>query len=193
MISAAWLLATALIADTPGPVSSSTPPPTTPAEGARRLVLLPLIGVQQHTSGDSAAYFHADLRVGGMVGWQITPVFSMEVELVFDRTRPQRPLAPVDAWTCQLALAPLFHHDRDGVELFIGPKLGLWRNSDQVLSWRETVADPERGWTMGADAGLIVHTRLGLGIGVLVAMDLRSAWNVRDSDAILGFSAAALF
>jgi len=187
------LLASVIIAGAPEPVPSPSDPRAPFADGTRRLVLLPLVGVQQHTSGDSAAYFGADLRLGSLVGWRITPVFSMEVEILFDRTRPQRPLAPVDAWTRQLALVPLFHDYRDGVELFIGPKLGLWRNSDQVLSWRATLADPERGWTMGADAGLIAHTRLGLGLGMLVAMELRSAWNVRDSEGILGFSLVALF
>lgn len=187
------LLAFVMLAAAPEAVPSPSLPAAALAGGARRLIVLPLVGVQQHMNGDSAAYFGADLRVGGMVGWRITPAFSLEIELLFDRTRPQPPLAPVDAWTRELALLPLFHDCRDGVELIIGPKLGLWRNSDQVLSWRATLDDPEHGWTMGADAGLIVHTPLGLGIGALVQMELRSAWNVHDTEGILGFSAAVLF
>jgi len=192
-MSATLLFTLVITAAAGDPVPAPASPGPAAVEGPRRLIVLPLVGVQQHTSGDAAAYFGADLRAGGMVGWRVTPAFSIEVELLFDRTRPQRPLAPVDAWTRQLALVPLFHHRRDSVELFIGPKLGLWLNSDQVLSWRATLADPERGWTGGADAGLIVHTRLGLGLGVLLAIEVRSAWNVSDSEAILGFSGAALF
>jgi hypothetical protein len=192
-MSAALVLASVIMAAARAPAPSPSPPDPAFAEGTRRLVLLPLVGVQQHAGGDSAAYFGTDLRAGGMVGWRFIPAFSIELEVLFDRTRPQRPLAAVDAWTRQLALVPLFHWWRDSVELFIGPKLGLWLNSDQVLSWRATLADPERGWTSGADAGLIVHTRFGLGFGVLLGIELRSAWNVSDSEEILGFSGATLF
>ena len=59
------------------------------------------------------------------------------------------------------------------IEFFVGPRLGLWIMSAEYQPPFDGMTEHQRGWTLGANAGLMLRTRVGLSLGVMVDFHTR--------------------
>jgi len=151
----------------PPPGYAPAPPPAyAPPPGHHGLLGMAYIGVNGF-GGETGQGIDPGVRVGGLLGVFASPMFSLNGELSIDflnldSNSPQ--FSSVTGVRASLSIAPLFHFPAGtgGMELLIGPKLGVWDeefsddNSDATSSFS--------GYLLGLNAGAFAHVgRTSLG------------------------------
>ena len=111
-------------------VAPPTPPALTSAtiERAHRWVLIPYFGFNLPMASATKNY-SAGFHLGGLVGWHVTPRFSINGEFTLDLMDAQTDtdiLTPLEHYL-DFVLSPLLHF-RSG-KIVIGPKLGWFTNN----------------------------------------------------------------
>jgi hypothetical protein len=116
-------------------------------------------------AGDTGQGVDPGLRLGGLLGFYASPMFSLNGELSIDFMNLDSNLFPDQTGVrASLSIAPLFHFPTGtaNMELVIGPKLGVW---DEELSDNNSSATASfSGYLIGLNAGAFAHVgRTSLG------------------------------
>jgi len=109
--------------------------------------------------GSTGAGLGAGLRLGGLVGWFITPEISLNGELSLDilsfKSDTAAAQSSLTGVRVQLSASPFYHLVLPiGAELLLGPKLGVW---DTSLSDSSNNSISEKGYLFGLNAGMYFH------------------------------------
>ena len=106
-------------------------------------------------SGEGTAGVDPGLRLGAILGGRVSEVFSANGEVTIDLMNPDEPAGgDISEWLAHVTFSPLFHVSTTSAEIVIGPKLGAWTLSGHVSSAYLTADVEQRGWTIGANAGV---------------------------------------
>ena len=158
-----------------GRVHAGEPLPAASTAGGppRWLVGMAYVGIHQHTRGTNAEDYGPGLRLGALAGWRANEFLSVNVQGLVDQVRTESRLALGTYWVPEVALAPLAHFRQQALEFLIGPRAGLWLMSADYQPPIDGSTEHRRGWTLGANAGLMLRTRVGLSLGVLIDFHTR--------------------
>ena len=188
------------------------PPPPPPGHRGASLVLYagPTFPGDMHafpTAGLSPGF-----RLGGMLGFYLTPFLSLNGELGFDVLNFSDSAIDNNVTGVRLvaAFSPLFHAPSGNIELVVGPKLGGWFTaiSDNGTNSNSLTAS---GGLVGINAGLFARIGGGrMSIGGLATFE--AAWtsqvcvdvdgnhscadpvgSERDADKVFSVTGALLF
>jgi hypothetical protein len=106
-------------------------------------------------SGDDTSATDPGLRLGAILGGRATEVVSANGELTVDVFNFETSAGGSASGSMfQMTLSPLFHAARANADIVIGPKLGVWALSSRASAGGVSTSVEERGWTLGANAGV---------------------------------------
>jgi len=101
----------------------------------------------------------------------VSEIFSVNGEVTVDVMNPNTPGVDASEWMADFTFSPLFHARASSAEVVIGPKLGIWTLSAHGSDGIETVDGDERGWTFGANAGVLFAVGGGgTSVGMLLSL-----------------------
>lgn len=181
----------------PPPAAYAYPPPALPRQVHRRTFqLVPYIGIHSY-EGESGASLGPGFRVGGLTGFRLSDLVSINGELTLDLLNPNG--LPYGESYSELAttisLSPLVSFPAGRFELVLGPKLGFWLASYSQISPSRGDGDGRYlGFDLGANGAAFLPVGRNLRMGALASFDLRI---FRQScftpyDGLEGCSAGAL-
>jgi hypothetical protein len=192
------------------PAPSQVFPPASRQNGV--FLALPYLGAESHR-GQSGQSFGVGFLVGALFGARIGNKFSLNGELTIDAVNVKG--APTGTQASRrefdLAISPLYHLGARGVEVVVGPKLGLWFGSYQLTSAGRTLdSGSARGLVGALNLGVFLPVTQGMSLGGMLSFALRTfdrACNTPvgqtetcdpsptnlASEKVLGFTAGALF
>jgi hypothetical protein len=168
------------------PPPGGYPPP--PPPGHRGASLLLYLGPT--FPGDMHAFPGAGLspgfRLGGMLGFYLTPFLSLNGELGFDVLNFSDSSIDNNVTGIRLvaAFSPLFHAPSGNIEFVVGPKLGGWFTA---ISDNSGTSDgvTASGGLLGINAGLFVHLGGGrMSLGGLATFE--TAWTSQICSTFAG-------
>jgi hypothetical protein len=119
-------------------------------------------------SGDDTSATDPGLRLGAILGGRATEVVSANGEITVDVFNFDTSAGGSASGSMfQMTLSPLFHAAKANADIVIGPKLGVWALSSRASAGGVSTSVEERGWTLGANAGVFFpvgqgSTALGL-------------------------------
>ena len=177
-------------------------------QGHRGLLLMGFLGIQAF-QGDTGVGLSPGLRLGGLLGFYATPMFSLNGELTLDFLNLDSSAGYSGATGVRalLALSPLFHFPAGNLELVVGPKFGGWGTT--ISDNNSTTSASARGYVFGVNAGLFAragNVNLGglfsfeAGIPTSICFDTgggevchSATGSEQDADKIVAFNGAILF
>jgi hypothetical protein len=147
-----------------------------PRRRARLFQLIPYLGAHSY-QGQGGTILGLGPHVGGLVGFRIGDSFSLNAELTLDLLNanglPAGDTYSEESWT--IALSPLVTFPFGGIELALGPKLGLWASSYFQNSQTRGNGDGDyQGIDIGANGAGFVQVGRKLWVGGLASFDVRS-------------------
>jgi hypothetical protein len=186
--------------------SYQAPPPAPP--GHHGLLLMGFLGFHAF-QGDTGEGLSPGLRLGGLLGFYASPVFSLNGELTLDflNIDSSSPYNGATGVRALLALSPLYHVPAGNVELVIGPKFGGWGTT--LSDDNSGASISARGYVLGLNAG--VFARAGnINLGGLFSFEAGFPTSIcfddglgdachsatgseKDADKIVAFNGAILF
>jgi len=134
-----------------------------PVQAVRRypggFLCLPYLGLNQPV-GDSARYFPG-LRAGGLFGYNVRGLVSLNAELTIDVLKRQAP-TDVDYRPSEgivnFAFSPLIHMEVSALRLVVGPQLGYFRYTEARVEPGDWTYDDRNfhgdGWSYGINLGV---------------------------------------
>jgi hypothetical protein len=138
----------------PGYAPPGYAPPAPPRPPRRGFLALPYAGIHSF-SGEGTSGLDPGLRLGAILGGNVSEAFSANGELTFDIVNPDEPAGGnVSEVMGHITFSPLFHAYTASAEIVLGPKLGAWALTGHVSSPYLTADFDQRGWTIGANAGV---------------------------------------
>ena len=149
----------------PGYPPPGYPPPPPPAYpppplGHHGLLLSGYIGINAFV-GSGGEGIDPGLRLGGLIGFYASPVFSINGELSIDFMNLNNDnsfTSDITAVRAALSLSPLYHMATSGnFEIVLGPKLGVWDEEYDDGSGNKLFS--YSGYLVGVNAG--GYTRVG--------------------------------
>jgi hypothetical protein len=140
------------------PPGYAPPPPYVPPSGHRGLLAMPYLGINGF-AGDTGNGVGPGVRIGGLLGFFASPMFSLNGELSIDFMNLDQNTYPDTAGVrASLSIAPLFHIPAGGnLELVAGPKLGVWDEELSDTAGSNMTASVS-GYLVGLNAGLFART-----------------------------------
>jgi hypothetical protein len=171
-----------------GPPPVASPPPTaappqsqpvTPPPYRRGFLAMPFVGANLPL-GKSSLGFDLGARVGGMVGWHVSPSLSLNGEVTADFLSPN----DVQVGEAQsivsydVAFSPFFHLPLESGELLLGPKLGTfsYELSQHDFNGDLDLRQTKKGLVFGLNAGVFGDVAGTAAVGVLLSFtDQRSS------------------
>jgi hypothetical protein len=195
------------------PPDSSAPAQVSPAASRQNGVFLalPYLGAESHRA-QSGRSFGVGFLAGALFGARIGNKFSLNGELAIDVVNVKS--APTGTKASRrevdLAISPLYHLGARGVEVVVGPKLGLWFGSYQLTSAGRTLdSESARGLVGALNLGVFLPVTRGMSLGGMLSVALKTFGRTcatpvgqtetcnpspnLDSEKVLGFTGAALF
>lgn len=148
------------------------------APGSRRRLfqLLPYIGFHSY-QGEGGTNLGPGLRVGGLTGFRLGDLVSLNAELSFDLLRATD-LPAGDHYSeidLTASFSPLVSFPAGRVELAFGPKLGAWLGSyHQTSLVRGDGGGTYSGLDLGANGAVFVQVGRKLWLGGLASFDVRT-------------------
>jgi hypothetical protein len=146
-------------------------------------LVLPSFGLVAPDQNDKTHGARAGFRMGAILGWHLSPRFSLNGELNLAVLRFKADTAftlggETDGLLFDYALSPLFHIGSRSLEVVVGPKVGRFRyalddNDPQSLS-RST------GWSYGVNLGVFAPLQT-MAIGGVVSYTSGHATELCDS------------
>lgn len=139
------------------PAGYAPPPPYMPPSGHHGLLAMPYLGINGF-AGDTGNGVGPGVRIGGLLGFFASPMFSLNGELSIDFMNLDSNLYPnTSGVRASISIAPLFHLPAGGnLEVVVGPKLGVW---DEELSDTSgsNASQSASGYLVGLNAGLFAR------------------------------------
>ena len=156
------------------------PPPTPPPPPRHRgFLLLPYLGVNIPV-GDAAEGTSAGFRLGGLLGFYVAPILSLNGELNIDVINVDTD-ADVTTAILDWCFSPLFHFGPPRAEFVVGPKLGFFTEASSYSYGGQDYSSSAYGTAYGFNAGLFFA--LGrISIGGLLNYTAHSYSHVCDYD-----------
>jgi hypothetical protein len=150
----------------PAVAPGHTPLPST-ARIARhgQFLALPFLGMSTIKGGGNPST-DPGLRAGALLGGRVNEMFSLNVELGGDVIN-EPASALVSEYVGYLAFSPLVHFAAPGIELALGPKLGLWGLTGGASSGGTNLSESGYGWVYGINAGFFIPVSDGASLGAL--------------------------
>jgi hypothetical protein len=136
--------------------------------------LIPFLGVHS-LQNDSAKNFDPGLRVGALLGARVGGAFSVGAEVALDVLNPSNVPSGVDvtALDYHIAFSPLYHlKNAAGTELVAGPKLGLFRLTEDVSGGGQSGSVSAYGLLYGLNVGVFGTLTETTSMGALLSFDL---------------------
>jgi hypothetical protein len=127
--------------------------------GHRGLLAIGFVGINAF-AGESGKNIGPGFRLGGLLGFFASPMFSLNGELSLDVMNLDSNTfgANTTGVRASLSIAPLVHLPMSPtMEVVLGPKLGVWDEELDYSDTNQTVSGS--GYLLGLNAGLF--TRLG--------------------------------
>jgi hypothetical protein len=162
--------------------------------------------------GNSGDNVSTGFRIGTLLGGRLNEVVSLNGEFTTDAWNPKQVTSGIDASAVAVVLAfsPLAHVRVRSAELVVGPKLGIWGDSETTSSGGQDVGKSSaRGGVFGLNAGFFGGLNGSMSIGGLVGFDVRTVHqlcatpaggsqtchtgNTGDAEKVLGINGALLF
>lgn len=187
------------------PGAYQAPPPP---QGHHGLLLMGFLGIQTF-QGDTGEGLSPGLRLGGLLGFYASPVFSLNGELTLDFLNFDDSTVNSGATAVRavFAFSPLYHVPTGNVELVVGPKFGGWITS--ISDDNSNASASAKGYVLGVNAGAFVHAG-NVNVGGLVSFEAAVATSIcgddgfgevcrstvgseKDADKVLAFTGAILF
>jgi len=166
------------------PVGYAAYPAPPPADGQRdaagrplrHFLLVPFIGIHSYR-GDGADDARPGLRLGALIGGQLSQGFSLDGELAIDAEtfKDQAGTDSPSSFTFTLALAPLAHVAAGSAEILIGPKIGFWANEYDQTQGTDTFHSSSTGWLLGLNAGVLFPIGRRVSLGGIFAFDVEES------------------
>lgn len=145
------------------PPGYAPPPPYVPPSGHHGLLAMPYLGINGF-AGDTGIGVGPGVRVGGLLGFFASPMFSLNGELSIDFMNLDQNYYPdTTGVRASLSIAPLFHFPAGGnLELVAGPKLGVW--DEELGDTQSNATLSYSGYLVGLNAGLFARAgRMSIG------------------------------
>lgn len=155
---------------TPARAPYPSSPPGATASAPRSLLFMGNIGLQ-HFYGSTGAGLGTGLRIGGLAGAFLLPELSLNGELMLDILNPNSDTYAAQANLTGLrvvvAASPLYHLVNPGIEIVIGPKLGV-----SATSFSDNVGDSasQHGYILGFNLGAFFKLA-SMGAGALLTFE----------------------
>jgi hypothetical protein len=146
------------------------------------VLVMPNFGLAMPNIGSAANVTRPGPRMGAMLGWHLTPWFSLNGELnlsVVQFNGQNGTSSDATGFIFDYALGPLFHVGAPNLEFVIGPKLGRFNYSLSDGSYAQPVTGSS-GWSYGVNVGVLVPLRT-MAIGGLVTYTSHHATEICDS------------
>ncbi|HVV51855.1 MAG TPA: hypothetical protein VHO06_19460 [Polyangia bacterium] len=162
-------------------VSGLAAPPAARAQQAApaRGPLLVALFLGVNSVQDAGAETGLGLRTGVLAGGRLGDRISLDGEAVFDdvnHTGASPSGETVSTTILQASFAPLYHLPPAGpVEIVVGPKLGFFREANDVTAGPSEVDLSVYGWLVGANAGAFAWLNGRVALGGLVSFDYQYA------------------
>jgi hypothetical protein len=134
-------------------------------------MVIPAIGINSF-QGDTGQGAGVGLRVGLVAGSRLAERFSLNLGVAFDKVNLKTSGASDIAF--DLGLSPLFHFPLEKLEILAGPILGSFVDHGDAGSGSFEVTTWTFGWTLGANAGVMVPVGAKASVGGLVNFTLRN-------------------
>jgi hypothetical protein len=151
------------------PLYGYTPPPHRPPIKHGDFLALPLLGI--HSVQGSRSNADPGLRIGALLGWRVTELFSANIGLVGDIANDNPPPGYSESeYLGHLTFSPLLSVGTASVEFVIGPKAGVWRLSTHITG-SEQLDATAWGWTLGLNAGVFFPVSEGVSLGGLFSYE----------------------
>jgi hypothetical protein len=142
----------------PPPGYAPAPPPAyAPPPGHHGLLAMAYIGINGF-AGETGQGIDPGLRLGGLLGFYASPMFSLNGELSIDFMNLDSNLFPnTTGVRASLSIAPLFHFPAGtgNIELVVGPKLGVW--DEELSDTNSSATQSFSGYLLGLNAGAFTH------------------------------------
>jgi hypothetical protein len=185
------------------------PPAPTP-QPQRAALFIGYFGAHVFT-GKAADAYGPGFRLGGIAGLRAGPFLSLNGELGFDilNAKNQSSGEDLSGAVVELAFSPLLHLPSNGVELVVGPKLGLWGLYLEGTSSLGSESLSANGWLGGLNAGFFASLGPTAAIGGLLTFEARkyseacftdltgtkncASDGLGPADKVLGITAAILY
>jgi hypothetical protein len=199
--SRAWLIVGVLFAATMTAERARAAPPAPVSEG---FMVVPSIGINSY-QGSSGQGTGPGLRLGLLAGSRMGEYWSLNVGAAYDRLNMDAP--GISAFVVDFGLSPLAHVPREKFEIVAGPIVGSFLDRRNAGSGTLASNTWSYGWTLGANAGVLVAVGTKVRLGGLVNFMLRNplktcatfggmntcAEDGLPSEKVLALSVAAMF
>jgi hypothetical protein len=172
-----------------GPPAGYSPPPTyapSPPAGHHGLLLMGYLGIHafEGAAGDN---YGPGLRVGGMLGFYLNPVVSVNGELSIDimnlKTDTGFYTSDDSAARVVFSFSPLFHLPvNPQMEVVLGPKFGAWVDT---FTFSDNSSADISGYLLGLNAGVFVRTGR-MSLGGLFSFDDGVPTQICDTNGLCG-------
>jgi hypothetical protein len=134
--------------------------------------VLPFLGLHSFV-GNQVEDRSVGGSAGGLLGFHLSPVFSLAGELSFDVINFKNNQNDLSGLAFVLAVVPQFHIVAPTFEIIIGPKIGLWIEGIDSTYYGVTESSTASGLVVGVNAGMFFPVGRHLSIGGLLTFDLR--------------------
>lgn len=158
---------------TPAVKPRPAPAPAPPVKEG--FMVIPSIGINSF-QGDSGRGTGVGLRVGLLAGSRLAERFSLNLGLAFDKVNVDAP--DTNSLVFDLGLAPLIHFPQEKLEIVVGPVLGSFVGHASAGSGTFESSSWTFGWTLGANAGVVVPVGTKVKLGGMLNFTLRNPLKV---------------
>jgi len=165
--------------------------------------LIPAIGINSF-QGDSGQNIGVGLRVGLLMGSRMAERWSLNVGFAFDKVNQK--MAGVSEIALDVGISPLIHFPQEKFEILVGPVVGSFVDHGDAGSGSFELSTWTYGWTIGANAGVMVpvgtKVRVGGLVNFLLRNPIKACMTFQGSDMcqenvpsakVLALTAAAMF
>ena len=166
--------------------------------------VIPAVGINSF-QGDTGMGTGVGLRVGLLAGSRLHERFSLNLGLAFDKVNLQA--SGASRFAFDVGISPLIHFPQEKFEILVGPVLGSFVDHLDAGSGTFETSGWAYGWTLGANAGVMIPVGAKVSVGGLFNFLLRNPLKTcttfmgtdtcfsdnLPSEKVLALTAAAMF
>ena len=107
-----------------------------------------------------------------MLGARLGDRFSLNGELTYDVSNVSGPVTLEQERFLRASVSPLIHADARGMELGIGPKVGLYSRRSRYDAGGADLEVTDSGYSTGVNAGAFVPVSAQVSLGLLLSFEV---------------------